>query len=672
MNTHCRFGSWSRVALLALLGLLGLLMVSVAHAQGAAPTETPDAFDAVGAFENQIRLAVTTMVQDPGSQVRRISRTLFLTMALALFIWKAVGWALRGFDLADMVFTAALITTCAGLMMVLPAVLPAVFDGALYIGAALMAGIAGVPMEAGENASIPTLIMRMMSRWSFAPSCGGGEGLMGFISKITDICLITNFGAVFASFLASIIAIVIGIAALIVDVWGFWGFSLALATGLIFVPFMLYERLQFLFDGWVKFFFGFLIYVIVARVNLALVACVLMQYLGVGVDMLMAGNGPQKHVAVTSFGSLLGMQMFLGVGIFTLCATGSFASAMVSGAGGGGVKFGQMARAASAFVGGAAVAFTTTGAAVQGGRAAAKGGASMGGIAKAAGAAGRDKFVATQKNNKDFQKGYAVGRETAAGVMNGYARGLKFGADPSKPTGGGTATTRMQRLQGAIGGAMGGASAAARTTAAVSLGRKVGDSFAAQRDLKGAEASAVRQGFEAAQYLDKGKDTGKSMGKSTGSSERQRVEAAVNNLNETLNNAKTGDEVRQASSELTESMNAARNTSSPAAPDGGGAPPASPPGQPVSDEQAALAQLDNEERDRNGGYTLAEWDTHAGTDKDPFYQEAMAQLDNEERERNGGRTLAENDAMGGTNNDTGPPAAPQQLNVQARASNSVE
>jgi TrbL/VirB6 plasmid conjugal transfer protein len=636
------------------LALLGLLMVSAAHAQGGATEQPVDAFEAVGKFGTVIQNNVTTMVQNPGSPVRKISRTLFLAMAITLLVWKAVGWALRGFDVADMVFTAAQITICATLMAALPTLLPAAFEGAMFIGGAMMAGITGVPLPVGEEASIPTMIMKMMSKWTFAPVCTESKGLRGEIEKFLNVCLLTNFAAVMASVVAALIAIVLGIASLVVNVWGYWGFALSLATGLIFVPFMLYERLQFLFDGWVKFFFGFLIYVIVAHVNMALVASVVLEYLGSGVAALMAGRGPQTHVAVPNFSGMLGILMFMGVGIFTLCATGSFASAMVSGAGGGGVKFGQMARAASAFAGGAAAAVSTTGAAVQGGRAAAKGGASKGEIAKAAGKAGLDKFVATQKNNKAFNKGYAVGREAAAGAINGYAKGLKFGADPKTPTGGGTATTKLQRLQGAMGGAMGGASAAVRTTAAVSLGRQVGNSFATQRDLKGAEASAVKQGFQAAQFLDSGKDIG--------NSERQRVEAAISNLNETLNKAKTGDEVRQAGGELREAMQAARGGPSSSGPGGGGdgqdgggggggGGSAAPAAVPDPEFQAAMAELDNEERERNGGFTLAEWDTVAGTDKDPYYQAAMAELDNEERERNGGFTLAEQDAMSGTSNN---------------------
>jgi hypothetical protein len=47
---------------------------------------------------------------------------------------------------------------------------------------------------------------------------------------------------------------------------------------------------------------------------------------------------------------VLGLMLFAGVGIFTLLATGRFASAIVAGAAAGGINFGQMARTVTRWV----------------------------------------------------------------------------------------------------------------------------------------------------------------------------------------------------------------------------------------------------------------------------------------------------------------------------------
>ena len=403
------FGPW----------LAALLLCSLASA--GAHAGLGDAYQAIGKFELDIVQRATNMIQAPGSPVKEAANIMFYAMAISLFVWKAVGWALRGLDFADMVFTSAQIAICAGIMAVLPGAMPVMFNGAMYIGSALLAGIAGVPLSAGEGASVPTQIMEMMSAWSFEAECGGYEWLPGG-------CLVGNVGAVYATIFASLVSVVLGLAALVVDVWGFWGFAIAMSMGVVMVPFMLYQRLSFLFDGWVKFFFGFLVYCIIAKVNMALVAVDIMTYMKSTVGALLGGSAPPgAAVNVEGFADVLGLLMFVGVGIFTLGATGSFARAVVMGAGGGGVQFGAMARAASSFAAGAASAAATVGAAVQGGVSAAKSGDGVGGSVKAAAGAGFDKAVDTQQGNRAFRQGYAVGAEGMSYVMNGFARGLNFG-----------------------------------------------------------------------------------------------------------------------------------------------------------------------------------------------------------------------------------------------------
>lgn len=403
-------------------GLRVAVLLLAALASAGAQAGLGNAYEAIGAFELDIVRRATAMIQAPGSPVAQAAQVLFYAMAIALLVWKAVGWALRGLDLADMVFTAAQITLCAGVMAVLPAAMPILFNGALYIGSALLAGIAGVPLSAGEGASVPTQMMDMMATYTFEAECGGFEWLPGG-------CLVGNVGGVYATIFASLVSVLLGLAALFVDVWGFWGFSIAMCTGVVLAPFMLYKRLAFLFDGWVRFFLGFLVYCVIAKVNMALVAVAIMTYLDSSVSALVGGSAPVgASVNVEGFADVLGLLMFVGVGLFTLGATGSFARAVVAGAGGGGVQFGAMARAASAFVAGAVSAAATAGAALQAGAAAAKQGEGAGATLKAAGSAALDKAVATQQGNRAFRQGYAVGRDTMNAVMNGWGRGLNLGA----------------------------------------------------------------------------------------------------------------------------------------------------------------------------------------------------------------------------------------------------
>jgi TrbL/VirB6 plasmid conjugal transfer protein len=412
-------------------------------------------------------------------------------------VWKAVGWAFRGFDIADIFFTASQIAICGFLIVTLPTVLPIVFDGARFIGGALMTGIAGLPLEAGGDASIPQAMVDFTRRYSFKVDCEGKGALPGE-------CFINSIGAMLGAITAGILMPVLGIAALIVDIWGFWGCVLAIAVSSIFVPFLLYERLQFLFDGWLRFFVGMLVYMIIARVNIGLVALAIMSYLGYAAsDLLTPGGLIAMVLPVTKIQDTLGMVMMLGVGLFSLFATGGFARAVVSGAGGGGVQFGAMMRATSGFVSGAATAGAVVGAGIGGAMDAPKEGG-LKGMASSAGSAALDKLVETQKDNRDFKAGYAIGRETMAGAMNG-GRGLYLGgaADASQSAITKVENNAWQRATTALASAAAGAGAGARTASVLAMGGKAQDSFANARMLASERDRSEQAVKSASQSLDK-------------------------------------------------------------------------------------------------------------------------------------------------------------------------
>jgi type IV secretory pathway VirB6-like protein len=530
---------WCKAGLMVLVGWL-LLGTGAAHA------DITTGYQSIGTFETRIVERVTDMINDPGSQLRYATDRLFFTMALGLFIWKTVGWAFRGFDLADMFTTAAMIVGVGALMKAFPIIVPAMFQASLFIGNALLAGLAGVSTTSADGAALPIALMNLFGKYTLAPNC---EGWI-----LPGECLAKNLPGILAAVGTGLVLVALGIASLITDIWGFWGFAIAMAIGPVMLPFVLYPRLSFLFDGWVRFFIGFMVYTIIARINLALVAVALMTFQKATVGALLSGQVYAGTVPpVKNFAEVIGLLLFAGVGLFTLTATGSFARSMVMGAGGGGVQFSAIARNAVGTMAGAASGLINTGgAAMAAGKAASEEGASRAGVVGAAFKAAANSSVdATIKGNASFAKGYAVGRETAAGAISGAARGMKFGADPKTPTGGGVKASPIQRAQAAIGGALGGASAAARTTAAVSLGLKVTDSLAEKRQLDAATARANEVGFRAVQALDE--PDSKLQGRS-----RDGVANAVYQLNETINTSKSVDDVRAATTTLTEALSLAK------------------------------------------------------------------------------------------------------------------
>jgi hypothetical protein len=626
--------SFVKIAFVLLAGLL-LFWADAAHA------DMGDGYKKIGDFETLMVQRVTTMVTDPTSQLRFAASRLFYAMALGFFVWKAAGWAIRGLNLADMFFTVAQIISVGVLMTALPTITLSMFQASLFIGNAMLAGLAGVSTNSADGAAVPIALMNLFGRYTLIPECGAWAAIPGG-------CIASNLAAVLASVGTGLVLVALGIASLITDIWGFWGFAIALAIGPVLVPFMLYDRLSFLFDGWVRFFFGFLVYTIVARVNLALVAVALMTFQNATVGALLGGGVSAATVPpVKSFAEVIGLLLFAGVGLFTLMATGAFARSMVMGAGGGGVQFSAIARGAVGTISGAASGLVTTGgAAITAGKAAASEGAGAGAVVGAAAKGAANSSVdATIKGNASFAKGYAVGRETAAGAISGAARGMKFGAEGKAPTGGGTEASPVQRVQAAIGGVIGGAAAAGRTAGAMALGLQVTDSFAEKRQLDAATADASEVGFKAAQALDN--PNSKLEGEA-----RQAVSDAVYKLNETVNTAKTAEEVRTATAAVSTAMAQAQasqeSAREAASGDGEGLDLAAGPRAEESPSDpfmaAAMAELDQEERDRYGGLTFAQADQVRANEEAEVKAHVAREMEALDREAHGGLTTAEYEA----------------------------
>lgn len=275
-----------------------------------------DAFTTIQGFAGQMMTNVNTALQS--AQVSQVVNLLFSVMALALFVWKFAGFALRGFDVLNILEVMLTIVFVFVLLTSYRAIFPAIFNAGLFVSDAIAFGIVGAPPGGTFSESLMTLFGNM----TFNPTCGGLD------------CMGPRFLSIVATMLGWLSVILLGIIAVLVDLWVVWGFAIAYAIGWVTIPFLLYERLSFLFEGWLKFFFGISVYAIVAKANLALVYLSIQMFLGSSPTV--TGSSPAP-IEVDGFFDIIGLLVFVAVGIFSLLASGRFASAIVMAAGGGGV-----------------------------------------------------------------------------------------------------------------------------------------------------------------------------------------------------------------------------------------------------------------------------------------------------------------------------------------------
>jgi len=82
----------------------------------------------------------------------------------------------------------------------------------------------------------------------------------------------------FAQLSASVMAFLLALLAVFSTVWSLWGFVLTKMIGFMFLPCLMFKPLSWLFEGWLRLFFGFLLYNVLARANLILVVIALKSY----------------------------------------------------------------------------------------------------------------------------------------------------------------------------------------------------------------------------------------------------------------------------------------------------------------------------------------------------------------------------------------------------------
>jgi hypothetical protein len=164
--------------------------------------------------------------------------------------------------------------------------------------------------------------------------------LPGYINNIiegiksSEADLFGTVTQILGAVIATLMAFILSMLAFLVNVWALWGYTLAKIVGWVFIPFLLFRRLSMLFDGWLRLFFGFLVYAIIARANLLLVTLAVNAYFGIPIGTIPIK--PTYNFDFQTLSEVFGLLAFLLIGILSLISTGRFAATIASGAVGAG------------------------------------------------------------------------------------------------------------------------------------------------------------------------------------------------------------------------------------------------------------------------------------------------------------------------------------------------
>ncbi len=307
-----------RLLLFLAIGLGGLLafpLVGWAAPDYANVEETYQAFEKFVVASHGFLGAIT----GAGSAGATIIRILFLTIAIYVFSMVVAKWMMRQADLFDVVSVVLLILIVSTIQTFYSTITETLHSLSLDLASAIQEPVVGTT----DIFFAPAYLHNIMTNISLTP-------LDLFVSVTSWLSL---GGVIVVSGLLSVLAF-------FTVAWGTWGYVVATLIGWVVIPFLMVPRLAFLFDGWFRFLVGFLVYDVIARLNISLVLVLVAGYF----DLPLSAGGVDSPIAMPglSYAELSGFVTLAVVAIVGLLATGKFAIAIASGVGGAG---GAIARA---------------------------------------------------------------------------------------------------------------------------------------------------------------------------------------------------------------------------------------------------------------------------------------------------------------------------------------
>ncbi|RZI40358.1 hypothetical protein EGT07_23740 [Herbaspirillum sp. HC18] len=308
----------NRIRILLCLFLVSLLLAPQISAFAAAPdlAEYEPIRSGFESFLGKVA-TITKLAINAPDYVIAVDR-LWMFFAILLLIWTGFKFAFKGAEFQEWLAIAIMAMMTRVLISTYDTLTAGIWEFGSGVGAAIQLAMVGND----ELFFGPKFIVELVKQITLPT-----YGLLDIFAAL--------YGAL-AALIVGVLSIVLSVMAFVASIWGLWGYTLSKVIGLLFVPFLLYERLSFLFDGWLRFFFGFVIYGLVARVNTVLVVVALSMYYGIPVPPS-GGMATIPIPAISSITELLGLATFAMVGIIALASTGRFAATILSGAGGGGI-----------------------------------------------------------------------------------------------------------------------------------------------------------------------------------------------------------------------------------------------------------------------------------------------------------------------------------------------
>ncbi|MBL0319164.1 MAG: type IV secretion system protein [Alphaproteobacteria bacterium] len=266
-------------------------------------------------FWQQAATAIQQVIHD--SELQNYAFMLWASFSFIMLAHLLFQYVVNGTSLGNIIQTVLLIATVRILMNHYDDLTSALWD-----------------TSEGISSGIQRVTLGTSDLW-FAS--GFIQDVMGAISS-EPISWTSPVKIILATFFLYTSSCFLTIMAFVAATWSLWGYVMAKMIGFFMVPLILFERLSWLFDGWLRLFIGFLLYGILARINVILCVISIQAFFDLPSGQLPTGQS--FFFSMEHMSDLIGLFCIMMLSIFALISSGKFVGIIA----GGGSGFGQNMR----------------------------------------------------------------------------------------------------------------------------------------------------------------------------------------------------------------------------------------------------------------------------------------------------------------------------------------
>ncbi|MCU8961137.1 hypothetical protein ACO0J9_13040 [Pseudomonas aeruginosa] len=301
-----------RRSLFLALGLLAVFLMPLVLIQ---PAEAALSDTMRGIFDGALATFVNGIMQDTNNDIYTWSWMMFLALAFLLLFIELVKFIFEGFNAVSHLEALCYLFITMGLMAGYNAFTEAIWG----VGVGLSNGYQQYLVGNTDNF--------FLSQWIHKAT---GAVVLDDLDLFDSIRLILY--TVQWTVICALLDVVFWLAAM----WAEFGYALAKITGLIFVPFLLLPMTRPLFDGWFKFFCGFVFLLIILKATMVVAAITIkaiLESLGVSFSGDYGDPAQVVQIAKENMYLLLDASAMLLIAILFILSSFAFASMIAGGVG---------------------------------------------------------------------------------------------------------------------------------------------------------------------------------------------------------------------------------------------------------------------------------------------------------------------------------------------------